>query len=105
MATTQSYALRADIILRYLITADDATDTLITAKSSEINLVTTDFEIYRALACIRQEDAFNLNKLRKLFEAVAVMSYEHQTGKKKPILKEADVEATRALALGGNNGK
>jgi hypothetical protein len=96
----QKYFLKAEIILKYLITDDDATDTLITCKSSEISLITTDFDVHQALASIKDYDKFNLNKLKKLFEAVEVVSYAYANKKPKPVLKEEDVENLRKLALG-----
>jgi len=96
----QKYFLKAEIILKYLITDDDAVDTLITCKSSEIDLVTTDYDVYCALTSIKKYDNFNFNKLKKLFEAVEITSYL-QNHVQKPILKEDDVEKIRKLTLGG----
>ena len=50
----QKYFLKAERILKYLITEDDDTDTLITCKSSEIDLVTSDYDVYQALASIKK---------------------------------------------------
>ena len=98
----QKLFVKTDIILRYLITDDDATDTLITCKSSEIDLVTSDYDVYKALASIKQYDKFNLNKLKKFFEVVEILSYAQTMRKPKPIIKEEDVENIRKLALGSN---
>lgn len=101
MVSLQTHVVRAETILKYLITDDDATDTLITARSSTMHLMTTDFEVYQALASIKHYDPFNFNKLKKFFEVVEIISYEESTNQKKPILKEQDVEAIRTRALGG----
>lgn len=99
----QKFFVKSDIILKYLITEDDATDTLITCKSSEIDLITTDYDIYCALASIKPYDKFNFNKLKKLFEAVEVVSYAYANKKPKPVLKDEDVENIRKLALGNKS--
>jgi len=96
----QKLFIKAETILKYLITNDDATDTLITCKSSEIDMITSDYDIYLALAAIKQYDNFNMNKLRKFFEVVEIMSYAQTMKKPKPILKDEDVENIRKLALG-----
>ncbi len=97
----QKYFIKADKILKYLITDDDETDTLITCKSSEIDLVTSDYDVYQALASIKNYDKFNLNKLKKLFEVVEIVSYAQNMKKQKPILKNDDVERLRKLVLEG----
>ena len=79
----QKYFLKAERILKYLITDDDETDTLITCKSSEIDLVTSDYDIYQVLASIKEYDNFNLNKLKKLFELVELVSYAKNMKKQK----------------------
>jgi len=104
MNQKQKFFVKSETILKYLITDDDATDTLITCKSSEIDLVTSDYDVYKALASIKQYDRFNLNKLKKLFEAVEIVSYAQNMKKAKPIIKEEEVESIRKLALGNNTG-
>jgi len=96
----QKLFVKAETILKYLITNDDATDTLITCKSSEIDMITSDYDIYQALAAIKQDDNFNMNKLRKFFEVVEIMSYAQTMKRPKPVLKDEDVENIRKLALG-----
>lgn len=96
----QKYFLKAERILKYLITDDDETDTLITCKSSEIDLVTSDYDVYQTLASIKEYDNFNLNKLKKLFEVVEIVSYAQNMKKHKPILKDEDVKVLRNLVLG-----
>lgn len=98
----QKFFIKAEIILKYLITDDDATDTFITCKSSEIDLITTDYDIYAALASIKDYDKFNFNKLKKVFEAVEVVSYAYANKRPKPVLKDSDVESLRKLALDNN---
>ncbi len=95
----QKIMLKPEIILRYLISDDDETDTLIMCKSSELDLQATDYDIYQALGSIKPYDNFKFNKLKKLFEVVEVVSYRETKKCEKPILKEDDVEKIRKLAL------
>ncbi len=99
MDQKQKYFIKAETILRYLITDDDATDTMITCKSNDVELITYDYDVYRALASVKEEDKFNFNKLKKLFGVVEVISYTLNKKEQKPILKEEDVEELRKLAL------
>jgi len=96
--------LKPELILRYLISDHDETDTLIMCNSSKYNLVTTDQNIYQALCCIKPEDSFNMNKLKKLFEVADVHSFKEKFRKAKIIVTEKRVEELRKLALGGKNG-
>ncbi len=101
MEQKQKFFVKSETILKYLITDDDETDTLITCKSSEINLVSSDYDVHKALASVKEDDSFNLNKLKKFFEVVEIVSYAQTMRRLKPILKEAEVEQIRKLALGG----
>jgi hypothetical protein len=85
--------LHAEEILRYLITEDEALNTLILCNPHQISLVTTDQDLYEALGSIRPYDAFQLNKLTKLLEIV------HTQHKHKPILTHERVEEIRKKAL------
>ena len=104
MEQREKFFVKASTILKYLITDDDKTDTLITCKSNEVNLMTSDFEVHQTLACINEDDNFNLNKLKKFFEVVEISSYENYTKKQKPILKQEDVDKIREEALGNKAG-
>ncbi|MCK4521522.1 MAG: hypothetical protein KAU20_03030 [Nanoarchaeota archaeon] len=105
MNQKQKYFIKAEKILKYIITDDDETDTLIMCKSSEIDLVTSDYDIYKALASVKPYDNFKLNKLAKFFEVAEIISYKEKMRKEKPILKENDVEELRKLALEKNNNQ
>ena len=94
----QRIELDSATILRYLIGNDEEIDTLIMCKGSEFELVTNDFNVYEALASIKQYDGFKLNKLAKFFEAVEIKSYKELKGE-KPILKDERVEELRRNAL------
>lgn len=98
-ATKQKKYLTSEAILRYLIGEDDKIDTLIMCESSEVEILTSDFEIYEALGSIKPYDSFKLNKLTKLFETVKIISYEDNTRKPKNILTDKRVEELRERAL------
>lgn len=87
--------LAPEAILRYLVTDNDELETLIMCKSSEINLVTSDFALYEAMGSIKSYDDFKLNKLVKLFEVIELAKDKNP----KKILKEERVEELRKLAL------
>ena len=72
----QKFYLSPDAILRYLLMEDDKIDTLIMCKSSEVDLITTDFSLYEAIGSVKPDDDVKLNKLTKLFEVVNVISYK-----------------------------
>ena len=97
-----AYFINADVILRFLIEEDTEIDTMIIYKPSK-RLVTSDYAIYEALASIKPYDNVNLNKLKKIFEVVDVVSYREEFNKDKPLLKEQRVEQIRKSAL--NKGK
>lgn len=94
----QKSYLNSEIILKYLITEDDKINTLIMCKSSEINLVTSDYEVYEAIGSIKPYDNFKLNKLTKLLEVIELVPHPNKD-KNKDILKEKRVEELRKLAL------
>jgi len=60
--------LEAEAILRYLLDSDDNVDTLVTCKSTEVDLMTSVQALYAALGSVEDRDNFKLNKLIKLLE-------------------------------------
>ena len=102
-SNNQKSYLKPELILRYLITDDDEMSTLIMCKSAEIELATSDYELYEALGSIKPYDNFKLNKLTKLLEVIELIP--KNIDKKSNILKEARVEELRKLALNDNNKK
>ena len=95
----QAYYLTSEAILKYFLGISDHIDTLIMCKGSEVNISTTDFNLYEALGSIEERDGFNLNKLIKFMEAV------HIEPAAKKILTHERVEELRNLVLGGKNGR
>ena len=92
--TQQQKFLSSSFLLRYLTTQDDDAETLILCNPSQIKLNTTDQNVYEALGSA-SENEVNINKLKKLFEVVEIVSYEQALKKKKTILTEKKVESGR----------
>ncbi|MEM4637462.1 MAG: hypothetical protein QXK76_00370 [Candidatus Woesearchaeota archaeon] len=89
----QTYYLTSESILKYFLNKSETLDTLIMCKASEINITTTDFNLYEALGSIEDRDNFNINKLIKFLEAVRI-----EPGPKR-ILTHERVEELRKLAF------
>jgi hypothetical protein len=94
MENKQSFYLTSEAILRYLLGTSDQIDTLIMCKSSEVNIATTDQNLYEALGSLQEYDTFKHNKLVKFFESVSI---EHAP---KKILTHERVDELRKIALG-----
>lgn len=88
------YFLEADRILRYLIGNDEKLETLIICNPYMQRFVTTDQEVYHALAAVKDYDDFKLKKLSKLFEMVSIRAVA-----RKKVLTDEMVEDLRAEAL------
>jgi len=97
----QQFILKAENILRYLVTEDEELNRLIIFKPSHIELVTDDLSLYEALGSLQEDDDFPKNKLTKLLEMVHVSSFRERTKKEKPSLTEERVEGLRKIALQG----
>ncbi|MBI4153277.1 hypothetical protein HY497_02025 [Candidatus Woesearchaeota archaeon] len=100
-AHTQKNAkfLSSEAILRYLLGSDDQIETLILCKPEDIDLMTTDHNIYEALGSTKPYDNISMSKVIKLLEAVDIISYKQKTNLDKPILKDARVEELRRRSL------
>jgi hypothetical protein len=68
----QAFYLTSEAMLKYFLGTSDQIDTLIMCKSSEVNISTTDQNLYEALGSIEDRDKFNPGKLVKLLEVVSV---------------------------------
>jgi len=88
----QTFYLTSEAILKYFLGKSEQIDTLIMCRGTEVNITTTDFNLYEALGSIEKRDNFNLNKLIKFMEAVHI-----ETGTKK-VLTHERVEELRKLA-------
>jgi hypothetical protein len=91
----QTYYLTSEAILKYFMNKSEHIDTLIMCKGDEVNLTTTDFNLYEALGSIEDRDKFSINKLIKFMEAVHI-----EAGAKR-ILTHERVEELKKLAQGG----
>ena len=97
--------LNSSAILSYLIGNDEKIDTMIICKNNDVELITTDKEVYEALGSIKKYDSFKLNKLTKFFENVEIESFKSITGKSKPILTFQKLEELRKNALKNKNNQ
>lgn len=88
----QTFYLTSEAILKYFLNKSEQIDTLIMCRGTEVNITTTDFNLYEALGSIVERDNFNLNKLIKFMEAVHV-----EPGAKR-VLTHERVEELRKLA-------
>lgn len=86
--------LKAESILKYLISDDEEINKLILCKPANLELVTNDYEIYLAMGSLQDYDPLKRNKLTKFFEQVSV---NHQPN--KPVLTDKKVEELRKSAL------
>lgn len=91
--------LAAEAILRFLATDDDKLGTLIMCKPEDVELIASDYNIYEALGSIAKDDKFDMNKLRKFFEVVDIVSYKEGMKKEKPILTHERVDEIRKAAF------
>ncbi len=95
----QKLYLKAGAILKYFFGTSDKIDTLVMCRSNEIDLVTTDQDLYEALGSIKDYDNFNQRKLVKFLEVVEIGSLKRVKGKERTILSHERVEELRKLAL------
>jgi hypothetical protein len=88
----QTYYLTSEAILKYFLNVSEHIDTLIMCRGTELNLTTTDFNLYEALGSLEERDKFNTNKLIKFLEVVHI-----EPGAKK-VLTHERVNELRKLA-------
>ncbi len=95
----QKLYLKAGAILKYFLGTSDKIDTLIMCRNNEMDLVTTDQDLYEALGSLKDYDNFNQRKLVKFLEVVEVGSLKRVKGKERTILSHERVEELRKIAL------
>ncbi len=93
----QEVFLNASTILRYLIGNDDQLETLVMCNPANQVFVTTDQDLYDALASMQSYETLNKNKLVKLLESVRVRPVD-----KRVILTHEKLEDIRKEALRGS---
>lgn len=98
-AIKNSVRLNAEIILKYLIGNDEKIETMIMCKNPNVDLATTDKEVYDALGSLRPYDSFKINRLTKFFENVDVHSFRQNTGSEKQVLTFQRADELRKSAL------
>ncbi len=95
----QKIYLRAGGIMRFMLGTSKKIDDMVMCKSNEIDLVTTDQDLYEALGSIKDYDKFNQRRLVKFLEVVEIGSLERVKGKQRTILTDERVEQIRKIAL------
>ncbi len=95
----QKLYLKAGAILKYFLGTSDRIDTLVMCRSNEIDLVTTDQDLYEALGSLKDYDNFNQRKLVKFLEVVEIGSLKRVKGTERTILSHERVEELRKIAL------
>ena len=95
----QKLYLKAGAILKYFLGTSNKIENLILCRNNEIDLVTTDQDLYEALGSIKDYDNFNQRKLVKFLEVVEIGSLKRVKGKERTILSHERVEELRKIAL------
>lgn len=95
----QKLYLKAEAILKYFLGTSDRIDTLVMCRNNEIDLVTTDQDLYEALGSLKDYDNFNQRKLVKFLEVVEIGSLKRVKGMERTILSHERVEELRKIAL------
>ncbi|HLD33640.1 MAG TPA: hypothetical protein VJB66_02860 [Candidatus Nanoarchaeia archaeon] len=88
----------SDALLGYLLGTNIDIETMILCKPNDLELITSDYNLYEAFGSLKPDDNIPLNKITKLFEAVHVTSFKEHSNQEKPILKEDRVEELRLVA-------
>lgn len=94
----QTYYLTSEAILKYFLGKSEQIDTLILCRGDEVNMTTTDFNLYEALGSVENREKFDINKLIKFLETVHI-----EAGTKR-VLSHERVQELRKLAGEDKNG-
>lgn len=89
----QAYYLTSEAILQYFLNVSEHIDTLIMCRGTELNLTTTDFNLYEALGSLEERDNINIGKLIKFLEVV------HVEPAAKRVLTHERVQELRKIAM------
>ena len=95
----QKLYLKAGAILKYFLGTSNKIENLILCKNNEVDLVTTDQDLYEALGSLKDYDNFNQRKLVKFLEVVEIGSLKRVKGRERSILTHERVEELRKIAL------
>jgi hypothetical protein len=100
----QKMYLKPEAILKYLM-GEDNLHTLITTRNTEIDLITTDQNLYEALGSVENRNEIDINLLVKLLEVVSVVPHAEMTKEERKILTPEKVEELRKKVLGDKENK
>ncbi len=90
-------------IIRYLIGKDKTLECYIILRDSpNIELYTTDQDLYEALVSFPERDKIDINRLIKFIERVNIISYKYAFNKKRFKINEYKKIKLFRLALGGD---
>jgi hypothetical protein len=87
----QKMLLRPQAILKYL-KGDEKLHTLITAQNTEVDLITTDQNLYEALGSVENRSEINLNLLVKMLEVTTIHHHKDMLKEERKILTPERVE-------------
>lgn len=96
--------LMPEAILRYL-SGEEKLHTLITAKNTEVELITTDQCLYESLGSIMNRNEIDINLLVKLLEVVTIKPHAEMMHEDRKILTEERVEELRKSLSARKEGK
>ncbi|MEK6916497.1 MAG: hypothetical protein AABW92_02020 [Nanoarchaeota archaeon] len=91
MENKQKMYLKPEAILKYLM-GEEKLHTLITTQNTEVQLITTDQNIYEALGSVDDRSKINLNLLVKMLEVVKIMPHEEMMKEERKILSPERAE-------------
>jgi len=91
----QKMYIKAEAILKYLC-GEDKLHTLITAQSSQVQLITTDQSLYEALGSVKNREEIDMNLLVKFLEVTRIMPFKEMMKKERTILTPERVEELRS---------
>ena len=86
--------MTAETIMKYL-NGDEKLHTLITARNTEFDLITSDQSLYEAFGSIKDRKGFNINLLIKLLEVTTIVSFSYNMGFERKILTDERAEELR----------
>jgi hypothetical protein len=93
----ERFFLTSESIYNYLI-GDEELETAIMCRTEEIELATTDQNLYEAIGSVADRGAMPWNKLVKFLENVEVMSHRSVSRKGRSVLTHERVKEIRDLA-------
>jgi hypothetical protein len=93
----ERYYLNAETIYNYMC-GDDELETAVMCKPEEIDLATSDQNLYEALGSIEDRDTISYHKLVKFLENVDVVSHRETLHTERSVLTHARAKEIQQLA-------